>query len=76
MGGNFGGRTQVRLPNYHGSLDVIMPVVRALDEREVRAVTVELRKVRTTKHIYHAYTATPAQWCEAFLRAKNLWKDD
>jgi hypothetical protein len=57
------------LPNYHGALDAIVPVIRAMPEEEQHQVIIELCRITLRSRF-----ATPAQWCEAYLKAKGLWK--
>jgi len=64
------------VPDYHHSLDAIVPVVRAMPYDKIHNVLKALGHVR-----YHAKEfgdmdalATPAQWCEAVLREAGLWK--
>ena len=57
-------------PNYHGSLDAIVPVVRAMDNDDKETVTEWLMDI--TKEF--TGLATPAEWCEAYLQWKGLWK--
>ena len=59
------------LPNYHDSLDAIVPVVRAMNYQEKRIVMRELFNASGNDYVA---LATPAQWCEAYLKAKELWK--
>jgi len=59
----------VALPNYHGSLDAIVPVVRALPEDDQESVFDWL----DVKASFNCM-ATPAEWCEAYLKWKGLWK--
>lgn len=61
------------LPNYHGSLDEIVPVVRALPYLEWDDVMIELMHM-SEEAGHEMALATPAQWCEAYLKAKGLWK--
>jgi hypothetical protein len=61
-----------QLPNYHGSLDAIVPVIRAMYRFDQDKVLTQLHKIIRWQEL--AITATPAQWCEAYLRAKSLWK--
>ena len=63
---------RLEIPNYHGSLDAIVPVIRELDYFEKDAVFNELWLL--SPNFKEAILATPAQWCEAYLRAKSLWK--
>ena len=58
-------------PNYHRSLDAIVPVVRAMpDFKRMKAIT-----ALADMCFGHALClATPAQWCEAYLKAEGLWK--
>jgi len=65
---------KVCLPNYHDSLDAIVPVVRALPKSEYQLTILALCKVTIYGEAFSAYTATPEQWCEAYLRVKGLWK--
>lgn len=58
-------------PNYHGSLDAIVPVVRAMPDLKRAKVIMELASICLGQVIC---LATPAQWCEAYLRAEGLWK--
>ena len=58
-------------PNYHGSLDAIVPVVRDMPDYKRMKAIMELADMC----FGHALClATPAQWCEAYLRAEGLWK--
>ena len=57
------------LPNYHGSLDAIVPVVRDMPRAKKMAV---IQILSTLAGSDHFTLATPAQWCEAALRAKGL----
>ena len=59
-----------RIPNYHGSLDAIVPVIREMHANQRYDFYTHL--IRICK--YETFLATPAQWCEAYLRAKSLWK--
>lgn len=58
-------------PNYHGSLDAIVPVVRAMPDLKRAKVIIELVSICLGQVIC---LATPAQWCEAYLRSEGLWK--
>jgi hypothetical protein len=60
------------VPDYHGSLDAIVPVVRAMPTAKKTAVLCVL--CANTADTEAALTATPAQWCEAVLREEGLWK--
>ena len=62
------------LPNYHDSLDAIMPVVRALDDDSRCQVVLQLVKITIQGPMFAGYFATAAQWCEAYLKSKGLWK--
>ena len=53
------------IPDFHGSLDAIVPVIRALDEDDFESVM---------DWLGYRVLATPAQWSEAYLRWKGLWK--
>ena len=60
------------IPNYHGSLDAIVPVVRAMTAYKKAKVICALADMC----FGHALClATPAQWCDAYLRAEGLWKE-
>lgn len=61
-------------PNYYGSLDAIVPVVREMDDNEMGRVVLELNRISMSGPLFSCYVATPAQWCEAYLKAKRLWK--
>ena len=65
----------VCLPDYHDSLDAIVPVVRALQKDEMTRVIVALCKVTIYGKAFSAYIATPAEWCEAYLKSKGLWHE-
>jgi len=58
------------LPDYHGSLDAIVPVVRSMPFLERLSVLARLEAIADSSE--DALLATPAQWCEAYLRAKGL----
>jgi hypothetical protein len=67
-------------PNYHGSLDAIVPVVRAMpvtcengDRRHKDQVSVAI-ELGLICFPYPACLAAPAQWCEAYLKAEGMWK--
>ena len=59
-------------PDYHGSLDAIVPVVRSQPAETKRNTLKALAQI--TGDLSSFALATPAQWCEAFLHAKGLWK--
>jgi len=66
-------------PNYHGSLDAIVPVVRAMIFSRRHAVFAQLREIQKFQSgLYPApnglLLSTAAQWCEAVLREAGLWK--
>jgi len=68
-------------PDYYGSLDAIVPVVRAMPALDIQSVIMELNQIinRNPPEGSHYWTrnpelATAPQWCEAYLRAKGLWK--
>lgn len=63
--------SQIALPNYHGSLDAIVPVVRAMPYLRKKAVLHKLFVLTSNEYVS---LATPAQWCEAYLKAEGLWK--
>lgn len=58
-------------PNYHGSLDAIVPVVRAMPYLRKKAILHKLFNLTGSDYVS---LATPAQWCEAYLKAEGLWK--
>ena len=58
-------------PNYHGSLDAIVPVVRAMTPLRKKAVLHKLFNLTGSDYVS---LATPAQWCEAYLKAEGLRK--
>lgn len=58
-------------PNYHGSLDAIVPVVRDMPRAKQDIVLIALIDLSNYRA---SHLATPAQWCEAYLRAEGLWK--
>jgi hypothetical protein len=60
------------VPDYYHSLDCIVPVVRSMPDRKQRHVLSILWKII---HPNEPALSTPAQWCEAYLRALNLWTD-
>jgi hypothetical protein len=60
------------IPNYHGSLDAIVPVVRAMPMAKQDIVLIALIDMSNYRA---SHLATPAQWCEAVLRAEGLWKE-
>ncbi len=62
------------IPNYYGSLDAIVPVVREMDDTAMAQVIVELHRLSIEGQLFSCYVATPAQWCEAYLKSKGLWK--
>ena len=64
------GTIREEIPNYHGSLDSIVPVVRALDSDDKEIV------IEWLMDITKGFTglATPPEWCEAYLQWKGLWK--
>ena len=64
----------VFFPDYHGSLDAIVPVVRALDDDSRCQVVLQLVKITIQGPMFAGYFATAAQWCEAYLKSLNLWK--
>jgi len=57
--------------DYHGSLDAIVPVVRAMPRAKQDIVLIMLIDPSNYRA---SHLATPAQWCEAVLRAEGLWK--
>ena len=59
-------------PDYYRSLDAIIPAIRELPQLlQDRVICFLARHWRG----FHSFSlATPAQWCEAYLRAKGLWK--
>jgi hypothetical protein len=61
-------------PNYYGSLDAIVPVVRAMETGEMAQVIMQLYHINPITPVFNCYVATPAQWCEAYLKARNLWR--
>lgn len=68
------GKGSCPIPNYHGSLDAIVPVVRALPYLEWDDVMIELMHM-SEEAGHEMALATPAQWCEAYLNAKGLWNE-
>ena len=60
------------IPNYRGSLDAIVPVVRAMPDLKRAKVIIELASICFGQVIC---LATPSQWCEAYLKAEGLWKE-
>lgn len=60
-----------RVPDYHCSLDVIVPVVRAMPEDEREEVISRMPEITRG---YIMCLATPSQWCRAYLAQKGLWK--
>ena len=58
--------------DYHGSLDAIVPVVRDMPDYKRMKAIMELASICLGQVIC---LATPAQWCEAYLRAEGLWKE-
>jgi hypothetical protein len=65
------GNPLLGIPNYECSLDAIVPVVRAMDIHSQDEFAKELYKATPDTL---AILATPAQWCEAYLKSRNLWK--
>jgi hypothetical protein len=65
----------VEIPNYHGSLDAIVPVVRALKSECIHKVAYLLFQITLHGPMFSSHLATPAQWCEAYLKAKGLWNE-
>lgn len=63
--GNEQGGQRAEIPNYHESLDAIVPIVRDSDP-EIR-----LKTMQFLCNMFLEYTplATPAQWCKAYLKA-------
>ena len=61
------------IPNYHDSLDAIVPAVRAMDDDSRSQVVLRLANMNSGP-LFAAYFSSPAQWCEAYLKARNLWK--
>ena len=64
----------IELPSYHGSLDAIVPVVRAMMDEQMQKVIANLAIITLHDGYFAEYVATPAQWCEAYLKAKGLWE--
>ena len=64
----------IAIPNYHGSLDAIVPVVRAMDDESMAQVALQLHRIAMARPLFSCYVATAAQWCEAYLKSLNLWK--
>lgn len=62
------------VPDYHGSLDAIVPVVRAMPIHKQSKVVDILDRKLGHPSITLICLATPAQWCEAVLREAGLWK--
>ena len=60
-----------RPKDYYGSLDAIVPVIRAMTDDEQWQVILKLRQIPGREF---AELSTPEQWCEAFLKAKSLWQ--
>lgn len=80
--GSFRGGAIIPVPNYLGSLDVIVPMVRESLFSVRHATLRELREVMScglSEDVIIAERetalATPRQWCEAYLRARRLWKE-
>jgi hypothetical protein len=69
-----GSKLPAEFPNYHGSLDAIVPVARAMPKPEYQRAVLELCKITIHGEAFSAYVATPEQWCEAYLKAKGLRK--
>lgn len=59
-------------PDFYGSLDAIVPVVRGSDS--INDVFDELFLILGSAHPVTMSMAAPSQWCEAYLRAKGLIK--
>lgn len=76
-------KPRYRYPDYHGDLNVIMPVVRALPDKEFHNFTVTGANMAHWKHNsstgtlharYRECFAPDAPWlCEAFLRTHGKW---
>ena len=62
------------VPDFHGSLDAIVPVVRAMDDDSRSQVVCWLFRLSVQGPLFSSHFATPSQWCEAYLKAKGLWK--
>ena len=58
--------------DYHGSLDAIVPVVRALPMDERAGVVTQLHVLMLHRPMFECYVATAADWSEAYLRWKGL----
>jgi len=63
-------------PNYHGSLDAIVPVVRDKfkTNKEMAWYVFNLHLVVKGATEFDSYFAAADKWCEAYLRALQLWK--
>ena len=55
---------------YLNSYDAIIPLIQRLGSTDAVDATMRLRNQRT------AFASTPAQLCEALLRATGKWQDD
>jgi hypothetical protein len=78
------------LPDYHNDMDIIQAVVRKLEPDTYRAFRFvdEIARIiyaqtgfdhwsiKRNSGVYALLTTTPAQWCEAYLKAMDLWKDE
>jgi hypothetical protein len=79
-GAKKGDNKRSLIPYYHNSLDAIVTVVRAMPmtcengdrrHKDQVSVAVELGRICFPDP---ACLATPAQWCEAYLKVEGLWK--
>ena len=66
------------IPNYYGSLDAIVPIIRVFTSaaafHEIDKFYNELRAIRPHYTDIGLLASFPNQLCEAYLKAKNLWK--
>jgi hypothetical protein len=90
VGAQPNGHDPVKLPDYHGDMNAIQTVVRKIETKSYRGFTfvdeletIILREAGLTRHemsarpgLFRLLMATPAQWCEAYLKTMDLWEDD
>jgi hypothetical protein len=84
--GHYEGLHSLSELNYRTSYDAIIPLIMKLDKSEglsfrvlfLNALRAILQRDLGKNAIsdFEMLTATPAQLCEALLRAHNLWKDE
>lgn len=74
IGRFFPDTTPSVIPNYHGSLDAIVPVIRAMPDAERSKVIDALISLNLKRSCQDDFLATPDEWCECYLKSKGLWK--